>query len=87
MKNLEQDIINELGEGMQSEMDFHILSDMLVRLGWKKIVLTKLHSRKNQIIIHQWCEEHIKYSYEHKFGVYIFENDGDAVNFTLKWLH
>lgn len=84
--SLEDEIAQELSTQMQSEMDFHILSDMLVKLGWKKVVVAKLHNRKRQIIINQWCEEHIKHSYECRYGVYIFENEGDAVNFTLKWL-
>ena len=86
MNNLEREIADELAEGMQSEMDFHILVSMLVGLGWKKVVLTKIYSRKNQIIIQQWCEEHVKYSYEQRYGVYVFENPGDAVNFSLRWL-
>lgn len=83
-ENTEKDILKILGEGMQSETDYFILSDMLLNLGWKRMVLP-IHNRKKQILIHQWCEEHINYSYECQFGIYIFENEGDAVNFAMKW--
>ena len=38
-RSLEDEIVNELAEKMCSEMDFHILSEMLIELGWTKIVL------------------------------------------------
>lgn len=86
MNNLEQEIANELASGMQSEMDFHILSDMLVKLGWKKVTLTRFFSRKHSVNILMWCEENIKHPFEHRGSTFVFENEGDAVNFTLKWL-
>lgn len=83
--NLQDQILEELGTQMQSEMDFHILSDMLVQMGWKKVVLTRFFSRKHSVNILMWCEEHIKHSFEHRGSTFVFENEGDAVTFTLKW--
>lgn len=84
--NLQDQILEELGTQMQSEMDFHILSDMLVQMGWKKITLTRFFSRKHSVDILMWCEEHVKHPFEHRGTTFVFENQGDAVNFTLKWL-
>lgn len=86
MNNLQEEIVQELATGMQSEMDFHILSDMLVQMGWKKVVLTRFFSRKHSVDILMWCEEHVKHPFEHRGTTFVFENQGDAVNFTLKWL-
>ena len=84
--NLQDQILEELGTQMQSEIDFNILSDMLVQLGWKKVVLTRFFSRKHSVNILMWCEEHVKHPFEHRGSTFVFENEGDAVNFTLKWL-
>jgi hypothetical protein len=85
--NLEEEISQELATQMQSEMDFHILSDMLVQgCGWKKVILTRFFSRKHSINILMWCEENIKHPFEHRGSTFVFQDDGDAVNFTLKWL-
>jgi hypothetical protein len=87
MSNLEEEITQELATQMQSEMDFHILSDMLVKsCGWRKVVLTRFFSRKHSVNILMWCEENIKNPFEHRGSTFVFENEGDAVNFTLRWL-
>ena len=84
--NLEDEIAKELSTQMQSEMDFHILSDMLVQLGWKKVTLTRFFSRKHSVNILMWCEEHVKHPFEHRGTAFVFQDEGDAVNFALKWL-
>ncbi len=85
MQNLEEEIVNELASQMQSEMDFEILSNMLVELGWKKIVLTRFFSREHSVDIATWCEENVRNPYERRGSTFVFENEGDAVNFTLRW--
>lgn len=85
--NLQDQIMEELSTKMQSEIDFSILADMLIKsCGWKKVVLTRFFSRKHSVDILMWCEEHIKHPFEHRGSTFVFENEGDAVNFTLKWL-
>lgn len=85
--NIEDEIANELGSEIHKEIDFSILSDMLVQAcGWKKVVLTRFFSRKHAVNILIWCEENIKHPFEHSGSTFVFENEGDAVNFTLKWL-
>ncbi len=87
MSDLEEEITQELATQMQSEMDFHILSDMLVQgCGWTKVVLTRFWNRKHSIDILMWCEEHIKHPFEHRGTSFVFQDKGDAVNFSLRWL-
>ena len=84
--NLQEEVMNDLATKMQSEMDFEILADMLIKsCGWKKVVLTRFFSRKHSINILMWCEENIKNPFEHKGSTFIFQDEGDAVNFTLRW--
>jgi hypothetical protein len=83
--NLQEEIANELATQMQSEIDFRILSDMLVQAcGWTKIELFG-HHKKEDIL--SWCEKNIKDHYQHRGPSFVFENQGDAVNFTLKWVN
>ncbi len=84
--NLEEEITKELADKMQSEMDFHILSDMLVQsCGWHKVTLSRFRDNHHAIDIRLWCEEHIKHPFESRGASFVFENQGDAINFTLKW--
>lgn len=83
--NLKDEIAKELSSQMQSEMDFHILSDMLVGLGWTKVSLTRFNNNKHAIDIKIWLQENVKGHWESRGSSFVFENEGDAVNFTLKW--
>jgi hypothetical protein len=83
---LEDQIIEELGTQMQSEIDFHILSDMLVELGWTRVIISRFQDNHHAIDIRIWCEEHIKNPYENRGTNFVFEDQGDAVNFTLRWI-
>ncbi len=85
--NLQEEIIEELGTQMQSEMDFHILSDMLVQLGWHKVELIRFRSKEHSVDIKLWCEENIKNPWECRGSSFIFQDVGDAVNFALRWLN
>jgi len=85
MNNLEEQIIEELGTGMQSEMDKEILWGMLVKLGWTRVLLPRFENRAQADYVLQWVEDHCKNPYENKGNEFIFENSADAVNFILKW--
>lgn len=82
---LEEEIANELATQMQSEMDFHILSDMLVELGWYKISLDRFQNNHHAVDIKNWLEENARGFWESRGSTFVFEKEGDAVNFTLRW--
>ena len=51
MKALEDEIAKELSTQLQSEIDFQILSDMLVELGWHKVELIRFDSNRQAVDI------------------------------------
>jgi len=83
--NLEDEIIIELSTGMHSEIDFQILSDILVNLGWKKVSLNRFNNNEHAVDIKLWLEEHTCGVWQCRGSTFVFQNHGDAVNFTLKW--
>ena len=86
MQNLKEDIINQLGKEMQEEIDFEILAGMLEGIGWHKVRIPRFYNNKHAIDIRLWCELYVKNPFETKGSTFVFENKGDAVNFTLRWL-
>jgi hypothetical protein len=86
MSNLKDEILEELGTQMQSEIDKEILWGMLVGLGWTRVLLPRFNSREHSVDVVMWLEENCKNPYERKGSEVIFENPSDAVNFILKWL-
>lgn len=87
MTNLEEEIAGELSRQMCSHIDFQILSDMLVQsCGWYKVEI--IHRPANETVsdILDWIKIHCKGRHMKRERTYLFEKQGDAVNFTLKWL-
>jgi hypothetical protein len=85
MSDLEKEIINELGTRMQSQIDREILWGMLKDIGWTRVTLSRFVDNNHAVDIRYWLEENVKYPFERNGADFIFENPGDAVNFTLKW--
>ena len=85
MKDLEKQIINELGTQMQSEIDREILWGMLAELGWRRVNLNRFTDNKHAVDITHWLALHCKHAFERRGADFIFESEIDAVNFALRW--
>ncbi len=85
MSNLEQEILDELGTKMQSEIDREILWGMLKGMGWTRVMIDRFQDNKHAVDITHWLNENCEGSYERNGRDFIFENDRDAINFILKW--
>ena len=85
MKDLEQEILDELSTQMQSEIDREILWDMLKRMGWRRVNLDRFKDNNHSVDITDWLAEHCNHAFERRGADFIFESEVDAVNFTLRW--
>ena len=83
--NLQEEQIARIAKEMADEIDFQVLSSMLVEDGWSRVTLKHFTSNKNAVDIADWADTHCKGRYMKNGVTYIFENAGDAVTFTLKW--
>ena len=85
MNNVEQDIINNAGKAIADEIDFTILTDMLIQIGWRKVILRPM-TWEDGFEIDAWTEKHIKGNFETMGLVWVFEDEEDANWFALRWL-
>ena len=83
--NLQDQIAEELASGMQSSIDFEILADVLCRFGWHKVDLETFHSREHSVDVVTWVQDNARGDWKRNGRHFIFENIGDAVNFTMRW--
>jgi hypothetical protein len=83
--SMQDEILEELGTQMQSEMDKEILWGMLEKLGWTRVILPRFESREHSVDVVTWLHDNCKNPYERKGSEVIFENSGDAVNFIMRW--
>lgn len=84
--DIQAEIINQAGKNFADEIDFEILAGMLEGIGWHRVQLGNLWFNNGAVNILNWCEQNIKHPYEHRGSSFVFENKGDAVNFTLRWV-
>ncbi len=83
--DLEQEMINAAGSRLAAEIDFGVMCSLLEGIGWTKVVLKPM-TKEHGDAIDYWTSTQLKGGYETLGLVWIFEDPGDAVNFTLKWL-
>jgi hypothetical protein len=83
--NLEEEIAQEISKAYNHSIDFELLTGILIACGWHVVKLPSLLNRKHSIDILEWCEEHCRGKYQHNGSTFVFEDQGDAVNFVLKW--
>ena len=54
MKDLEKQILDELGTKMQSEIDREILWGMLKNIGWRRVMLDRFTDNNHAVDITHW---------------------------------
>jgi hypothetical protein len=82
---LEQDILDDMGNQMAKEMDFHILADLLEDIGWTSVKLKRFHSRQNSVDVIEWLETNCTGEWKNLSTRFIFEKTQDAEWFILRW--
>jgi len=65
--------------------DKEVLFNMLEKLGWKRVILSRLQDNKHAVDIAYWLEENVKKPYERNGRDFIFECPMDAAWFILRW--
>lgn len=83
--NIEESIADELAKQVAAEIDFGIMSEMMIAQGWHRVQLDYYKSNKEAIDIHCWAEDNAKGKFIKHGVVYVFQQKGDAINFALKW--
>jgi hypothetical protein len=82
--NLQEDLINQAGSRMAAEIDFQVLSGLLIELGWTKVVLNPM-TWEHGALIDSWVDSNVKGHYETMGLVWVFEDAKDAAWFVLRW--
>ena len=81
---LQDQILEDLGRGMASAMDKHILAQVLIDSGWKEVVVDPWVHRSAQII-EAWCNEFVQGQHIKTDNRWVFKDEKDATIFALRW--
>ena len=83
--NVQDQIVQELGDKMHSAMDFEILADVLCRFGWNRIDIERFMDNHHAIDITYWLKDNCRGQYHREGRCFLFKESSDAVMFTLRW--
>lgn len=84
-KSIEDDMMSNMSKAIAAEIDFEILSNMLVGMGWSKVVLSPM-SFEDSRDVDIWTATQLKGKFHTMGLVWIFERPDDANWFALRWL-
>lgn len=78
--------VKEVAKLMQEEIDWRVLCDLLVEQGWTKVHInwSSISASKSHYI-KEWCKNTLTGHYKGRSDTWLFENEKDAIIFTLKW--
>jgi hypothetical protein len=83
--NLEEDNSEKISVEIAREIDRTVIWRLLQDNGWIYIALTRSQDNTHSIDIGHWLEENCQGSYRQNSREFIFENEKDAIMFTLRW--
>lgn len=83
--DLEEEILTELGSQISQDIDFEIISNLLMEIGWTRISFSPVHDGEQCFAIKQWLDDNCKGRVNSRGSVWLFEQESDAVNFSLRW--
>lgn len=86
MNSLQEAYIEEAAKTLAEDIDFEVLTSMLIEGGWVKVVLHPMTAEYGMEVDH-WCETNIKGNFMNRGLVWVFKDPKEATWFTLRWLN
>jgi hypothetical protein len=83
---LEEKMIKKAGKELADEIDWGILSSLLIESGWTKVIRKPFASREEAVDISDWIENSRIGHMRGSGTVWLFEKEQDAIMFSLRWL-
>ncbi len=81
---LEEQYADAAAQAIAEEIDFEIISNMLVEAGWSRVKLSRL-TRTNDRDINMWMHTECKKHWSRRGATWIFESCEEAALFKLTW--
>jgi hypothetical protein len=81
---LEEQLMERASRAIADEIDFEVLSSMLVQTGWTRVQLSR-PPRTITSDINTWMHAECKKHWKHRGKIWIFENKEEAALFKLTW--
>ena len=85
MKSIQEEYIDTVAKQMSDDIDFQVLSNLLVESGWTRVTLSPMtHETSNEI--DRWVPDNAEDHFYTRGLVWVFKSSRDAMWFKLRWL-
>ena len=81
---LEEKLAADMAKQIADDIDWQILSDIYVQMGYTKVIVDADFEKEWELKI--WALGNCKGNYQHRGSTFIFEDVKDANWFKLRWL-
>jgi hypothetical protein len=85
MNTAEKEYIEKAAKNLADQVDFEILEDIFLKMGWVRLELTRHVPLFEQEMISNWLSENCKGRHSKYGTVVLFEKEQDATWFSLRW--
>lgn len=83
--DIQSEFLNQFAQDMAQEIDFGILSDILLENGWTPVEFIPFTYSKQAADIANWAEQHCMGKWRNYGVKFVFERAQDATAAILKW--
>jgi hypothetical protein len=85
IKQLEEKYAEEAAKILQEEIDWELITDMMVAVGWTTVELPKFFASGPTLDMTRWLNNECKHHWMHRANSWVFENNEEAALFKLTW--
>jgi hypothetical protein len=82
---LEDELVTHAAKQLSDDIDFEVISGILLEDGWSKVVLSPM-TIETSAAIDMWILKQCKGRHHTRGLVWIFERSEDAMWFKLRWI-
>lgn len=83
--DIREEYVRHAAEQMSRTIDFEVLAGMLVELGWFRFDVVHQPPTHSWVDIKDWVDENCTGPHQEHMGIWLFENEKDAIIFKLRW--
>lgn len=80
------DLHEQAAKILAEEIDWELMCDMMVAVGWTKVELARFKDRHHSIDIKLWLDENCCGHYKNRGSTFMFQKAEEAEWFSLRWL-
>lgn len=85
IKQLEEKYAEEAARILQEEIDWELIADMMVSVGWTKVELPKFSFHELTHDMNNWMHNECRHHWKRRGKTWVFENKEEAALFKLTW--